>query len=184
MKLVILDRDGVINIESEAFIKSADEWEPIPGSLEAIATLNRAGYQVVVVTNQSGLARGLFNIEALHAIHEKMHNAVIHAGGHIDAVFYCPHGPDDQCSCRKPKPGLLLEIAQRLNISLKGVPFVGDSLRDLQAAVAAKAMPVLVRSGKGQATLDKGLSDDVYGLDMSVYKDLAEFAEAWVNTHA
>ena len=184
MKLVILDRDGVINVESDDFIKSPDEWEPIPGSLEAIAMLNRAGYQVVVVTNQSGLARGLFDIETLHAIHEKMHNAVIHVGGHIDAVFYCPHGPNDQCSCRKPKPGLLIEVAQRLNISLKNTPFVGDSLRDLQAAVAAKAMPVLVKSGKGQATLDKGLPKELQLLDMPIYNNLSEFAEAWVSRHA
>ena len=183
MKLVILDRDGVINKDSADFIKSPDEWHPIEGSLEAIAQLNRAGYHVVVATNQSGIARGYFDIEMLHAIHAKMHDALAHVGGFIDAVFYCPHGPKSTCRCRKPKPGMLLEIAQRLNHSLKNVPCVGDAVRDLQAAMAAQASPVLVRTGKGQHTLDKGLPKSLHDENIPVYKDLAEFASAWIGSH-
>src|SRR5690606_15356620 len=130
MRLVILDRDGVINEDSDAYIKSPDEWIPIPGSLEAIARLNRAEYRVVVASNQSGLARGLFDADTLSRIHEKMHRALADVGGAVDAVFFCPHGPDDECDCRKPRPGLLQDIARRLNVSLRGVPAVGDSLRD------------------------------------------------------
>ena len=152
MKLIILDRDGVINEDSDAYIKSPEEWRPIPGSLEAIARLNRAGYRVVVASNQSGLARGLFDMDALLAIHEKLHRSLAAAGGAVDAIFFCPHGPDDHCACRKPKPGLLLDIAARLQVSLTGVPVVGDALRDLQAAQAVGARPILVRSGKGART--------------------------------
>lgn len=156
MKLIILDRDGVINYDSDAFIKSPDEWMPIPGSLEAIARLNQAGYRVVVSTNQSGIARGLFNIVTLNAIHQKMHAAAQTVGADIDAVFFCPHAADDNCDCRKPKPGMLREIATRFNVSLKGVPTIGDSLRDLQAGFVAGCMPYLVLTGKGEKTRDKG----------------------------
>jgi D-glycero-D-manno-heptose 1,7-bisphosphate phosphatase len=156
MKLIILDRDGVINLDSAQFIKSPEEWKPIPGSLDAIARLTQEGYRVVIATNQSGIGRGLFDMATLNAIHDKMHRAVVVAGGRIDAVFYCPHAADSTCACRKPKPGMLEEIARRFNVSLAGVPAVGDSLRDLQAAVAAGAGPVLVKTGKGAKTFEAG----------------------------
>ena len=134
MKLVILDRDGVINHDSSAFVKSPDEWVALPGSLEAIARLSQAGWRVVVASNQSGLARGLFSTETLNAIHAKMRSELAQLGGHIDSIFLCPHGPDDGCACRKPKPGMFLDIAHRYDIDLQNVPAVGDSLRDLQAS--------------------------------------------------
>src|SRR4051812_28038049 len=156
MKLVILDRDGVINFDSAEYIKSPAEWKPIPGSLEAISRLNHAGYHVVVATNQSGIGRGLFEVAALNAIHEKMHKALGQVGGRIDAIFFCPHSQDAGCTCRKPKPGLLEEIAHRFNIELAGVPCIGDSLRDLQAAAEVDAQPILVLTGKGQQTKSAG----------------------------
>ncbi len=156
MKLIILDRDGVINLDSDAFIKSPAEWVPIPGSLEAIARLNQAGYRVVVATNQSGIARGLFDVTILNAIHQKLHSAAHQAGADVDAIFYCPHAADDNCDCRKPKPGMLQTIASRFSTSLKGVPNVGDSLRDLQAGYGVGCVPYLVLTGKGQRTRDKG----------------------------
>ncbi|WP_124948573.1 D-glycero-beta-D-manno-heptose 1,7-bisphosphate 7-phosphatase [Sulfuriferula thiophila] len=156
MKLIILDRDGVINLDSDHFIKSPEEWKPIAGSLEAIARLNQAGYRVVVATNQSGVGRGLFDMAMLNAIHAKMHKAVGSVGGRIDAVFYCPHAADSKCACRKPQAGMYLEIAERFDMSLIGVPVVGDSLRDLQAAAAVGAAPILVLTGKGEKTLAAG----------------------------
>jgi len=152
MKLVILDRDGVINFDSAQYIKSPEEWRPIPGSLEAIARLTQAGYRVVVATNQSGVGRGLFDMATLNAIHEKMHRAVTQAGGRIEAIFYCPHAADSTCECRKPRPGLLIEIGERFNTPLAQVPAVGDSLRDLEAAAAVSARPMLVLTGKGERT--------------------------------
>lgn len=174
MQLIILDRDGVINEDSDDYIKSPEEWQPIPGSLEAIARLHRAGWHVVVTTNQSGIARGLFDLDTLMRIHKKMHRAVRDTGGQIDAVFFCPHGPDDDCACRKPKPGLYHDIARRLRIDLKGVPAIGDSLRDLQAARAAGARPLLVRTGKGPQTLVHPELD----VDVPVFNDLASAADA------
>lgn len=156
MQLIILDRDGVINFDSSQFIKSPEEWKPIPGSLEAIARLNQAGYRVVVSTNQSGVGRGLFDMPTLNAIHDKMHKACALAGGRIDAVFFCPHTSESHCSCRKPKTGMLEEIATRYNISLAGIPAVGDSLRDLQSAAAMGARPYLVLTGKGAKTQAAG----------------------------
>lgn len=156
MKLIILDRDGVINFGSDQFIKSPDEWKPIPGSLEAIARLTREGWRVVVATNQSGLARGLFEMATLNAIHAKMHKAVAQAGGRIEAVFYCPHAADADCECRKPRAGMLNEIAARYGSDLRGVPSVGDSLRDLLAAASVGAQPLLVQTGKGRETLVAG----------------------------
>ncbi len=156
MKLIILDRDGVINFDSDQFIKSPDEWKPIPGSLEAIPRLTHEGWKVIVATNQSGLARGLFEMATLNAIHAKMHKAVAQAGGRIEAVFYCPHAADMNCDCRKPKPGLFDEIAARYGRDLAGVPAVGDSLRDLLAAASVGARPMLVRTGKGEKTLAAG----------------------------
>ncbi len=156
MKLVVLDRDGVINADSDEYIKSPEEWTPIPGSLEAIARLTQAGFRVVVATNQSGLGRGLFDMAALNAMHDKMHKAVNQLGGRIDAVFFCPHAQDAGCSCRKPQPGMLQEIAERFSMDLAGVPAIGDSLRDLQAASAAGARPILVLTGKGKKTVKAG----------------------------
>ena len=173
-KLIILDRDGVINYDSDQFIKSPDEWRPIPGSLEAIARLNHAGFRVVVATNQSGLGRGLFDMETMVAINEKLHKSLAHVGGRIDAVFYCPHAADSDCECRKPKPGLLMEIGQRFGVDLTGVPCVGDSLRDLQAAQAVGAQPILVLSGKGEKTLREGS----FPSNTVIFPDLAFAAAA------
>lgn len=156
MKLVILDRDGVINFDSAQFIKNPAEWKPIPGSLEAIAKLNQAGYRVVVATNQSGVGRGLFDMDTLNSIHEKMHKALFAVGGRIDAIFYCPHAADSACECRKPKPGMFKHIADTFNADLKDVFAVGDSLRDLQASVALGCKPVLVLTGKGERTKAEG----------------------------
>ena len=169
MKLVILDRDGVINFDSDQFIKSPEEWKPIPGSLEAIARLCQADYRVVVATNQSGVGRGLFDMHTLNAIHDKMHKAVALAGGRIDAIFFCPHAADADCRCRKPKSGMLDDIAVRYNTNLQGVPSVGDSLRDLVSATQVGAQPILVLTGKGTKTqAEGGLPEGTL-----VYPDLA-----------
>jgi D-glycero-D-manno-heptose 1,7-bisphosphate phosphatase len=156
MKLVILDRDGVINQDSDRYIKSPAEWQPIAGSIEAIARLHQGGFRIVVATNQSGIGRGLFDMAMLNAIHEKMHKALAHAGARLDAIFFCPHTADAKCECRKPKPGMLVEIGKRFNVELTGVPCIGDSLRDLQAADAVGAQPMLVLTGKGEKTLRDG----------------------------
>ncbi len=157
MKLIILDRDGVINYDSEQFIKNPEEWKPIPGSLEAIARLNQAGYRAVVATNQSGIGRGLFDMAMLNLIHDKMHKACALAGARIDAVFFCPHASENDCGCRKPRSGMLEEIAARYNLgNLDNVPVVGDSLRDLQPAAALGAQPYLVLTGKGMKTRAAG----------------------------
>ncbi|WP_206954300.1 D-glycero-beta-D-manno-heptose 1,7-bisphosphate 7-phosphatase [Trinickia acidisoli] len=155
-KLVILDRDGVINVDSDAFIKSPDEWIAIPGSLEAIARLNHAGYRVAVASNQSGIGRGLFDMATLNAMHLKMHRAAAAVGARIDAVFFCPHTAEDQCECRKPKPGLLQMIIDRFEIDPSATPVVGDALRDLQAGAALGFRPHLVLTGKGKKTLAAG----------------------------
>lgn len=174
MKLIVLDRDGVINHDSEQFIKNPEEWRPIAGSLEAIARLNQSGYRVVVATNQSGIGRGLFDMPTLNAIHDKMHKSLAQVGGRVDAIFFCPHTNDTGCTCRKPRSGMLEEIAQRYGVSLGGVPAVGDSLRDLESAARLEAQPILVLTGKGEKTLDKG------GLPQGtlVYPDLAAVAAA------
>ena len=156
MKLVILDRDGTINQDSDQYIKSPAEWKPIPGSLEGIARLTQGGWRIVVATNQSGIARGLFDMTTLNAIHGEMHRAIGQAGGRIDAIFFCPHAADSNCECRKPKPGLLREIGSRFDIELKGVPMIGDALRDLEAAAAVDAQPYLVLTGKGRQTREAG----------------------------
>ncbi|MEW8028816.1 MAG: D-glycero-beta-D-manno-heptose 1,7-bisphosphate 7-phosphatase [Candidatus Thiodiazotropha sp.] len=174
MKLIILDRDGVINQDSDAYIKSPEEWLPIENSLQAIAKLSRAGYRVFVATNQSGLARGLFDIETLNAIHQKMTNAVQAVGGSIEAILFCPHGPDDHCNCRKPKPGLYEEIGQRTQQSLRDVPVVGDSLRDIQAAISIEASPILVRTGKGEKTIEQLRTDYP---QVPIFKDLFSVTE-------
>lgn len=174
MKLVILDRDGVINQDSEKSIKSPDEWKPIPGSLEAIARLNKNGFRVVVASNQSGIGRGLFDMATLNAINAKMHKALSQFGGHIDAVFFCPHTAESQCECRKPKPGLFRQIAERFHSDLKGVPAVGDSLRDVEVAATVGALPILVETGKGKKTIAAG------GLPQAteIFPNLAAAAEA------
>ena len=174
MKVVILDRDGVINHDSEQYIKSPDEWQPIAGSLEAIARFTQAGFHVVIATNQSGLGRGLFDMSALNAMHDKMHKAVNQLGGRVDAVFFCPHAQDAGCTCRKPQPGMLLEIAERFNVALADVPAIGDSLRDLQAASTAGARPILVLTGKGRQTLEAGGLPD----GSEIHEDLAAAARA------
>ena len=154
MKVIILDRDGVINYDSENFIKTADEWEPIPGSIEAIANLTQAGYKIVVCTNQSGIGRKFYTMEDLNLIHEKMHKMVGQEGGEIVAIFFCPHKADDNCNCRKPKPSMILEIIDRFNIEdVSKLMLVGDSLRDLQAISSAGGIPVLVKTGNGKKTL-------------------------------
>lgn len=178
MKHIILDRDGVINYDSTEYIKSADEWQAIPGSLQAIAQLNKLGYQVFVVTNQSGLARGKFDMESLNAIHNKMHEALAATGGRIEAVLFCPHAPGEDCDCRKPKPGLLKQISRQYDISLNDVLFVGDKLSDIEAAQAAGASPVLVKTGYGQDHIDQGLVAD----EIPVYDDLASVVAALTKT--
>ena len=173
--LVILDRDGVINRDSAAFVKSAAEWLPLPGSIDAIAALSQAGFTVAVASNQSGLARGLFDRNALRGMHRKLRRLVAASGGKVDRIVVCPHGPDDGCDCRKPKPGLLLRLAKHFDTSLDGVHFVGDSLRDLQTARNAGATPVLVRTGNGEKTLCE-LPPELR--NVPVYDDLAAFAAA------
>jgi D-glycero-D-manno-heptose 1,7-bisphosphate phosphatase len=174
MKLIILDRDGVINLDSDNYIKSASEWHPIPGSMEAIARLNQSGYRVVVATNQAGISRGLFDIRTLNLIHNKLHQTAQAFGAHIDAIFFCPHAADEDCGCRKPKPGMLQSIGQRYDISLKNIIFVGDSLRDLQAGFSVGCTPYLVKTGKGTKTIDKG------GLPpgTTIFQDLAAVVDA------
>jgi D-glycero-D-manno-heptose 1,7-bisphosphate phosphatase len=178
MKLVIVDRDGTINDDRDDYVKSPEEWVPIPGSLDAIARLNHAGWHVVIVTNQSGLGRGLFDMAALNAMHLKMMQMLARQGGRLDAVFFCPHAPDEQCDCRKPMPGLFLQIADRYGMDLQGVPVVGDSLRDLQAGVVVGCEPHLVRTGKaaamGPAEIQHVLSQ-VPGT--IVHADLSAFAD-------
>lgn len=153
MKLIILDRDGVINEDSPDFVKSSQEWRPLPGSLEAIARLCHAGWRVVVATNQSGIGRGLFDFGALFAMHDKMSRMLTEVGGRIDGVFFCPHTPEDDCRCRKPKTGLYEDIARRFQVDLATVPAVGDSIRDIQSARDAGAVPFLVKTGNGTTTL-------------------------------
>jgi len=175
--LVILDRDGVINQDSDAYVKSVDEWIPIPGSAEAIARLSQAGIQVVVATNQSGLARGYFTLDGLTAMHRKMEALITAAGGELAGIFFCPHGPEDDCPCRKPRPGLIHQIEQTLGRSAQGAYLVGDSLRDLQAGQQVGCQPILVLTGKGQCTLARG--EGLSGV--TVVADLAAAAEHILN---
>ncbi|MDP2370097.1 D-glycero-beta-D-manno-heptose 1,7-bisphosphate 7-phosphatase [Rhodoferax sp.] len=174
LKLVILDRDGTINQDSDEFIKSPAEWEPLPGALEAIARLNHAGWHVVVASNQSGLGRGLFDVDMLNAIHTKMHKALAAVGGRIDAIFYCPHAPTEGCRCRKPESGLFEQIGERYGLELKSVPSVGDTLRDVQAGSAVGCEPHLVLTGKGAAFRDRALPEG-FPANTQVHADLAAF---------
>lgn len=178
MRLVILDRDGVINADSSEFIKTPEDWTPIPGSLEAIARLCRAEYRVVIITNQSGVGRGLYTLDVMNKIHARMLELIRQKGGEIDALLFCPHAPDFGCACRKPRPGMFNELARRLKVNLNGIPSVGDSLRDLEAARAAGAQPVLVRTGKGVETLDAiQQGDDAALRQVPVFDDLAAFVD-------
>ncbi len=170
MKLIILDRDGVINFDSPDFIKSPDEFIPLPGSLEAIARLNQAGYTVAVATNQSGIGRGLFDLSVLAAIHQKLQNHLALLGGKIDFFAVCPHSPDENCLCRKPLPGLLLQISEHYGCSLENVPVIGDSYRDLAAALAVNAKPILVLTGNGLKTQSQLTPE----LNISAYTDLQQ----------
>ncbi len=176
LKLVILDRDGTLNQDRDDFVKSPEEWVPLPGALEAIARVNHAGWHVVIGSNQSGLGRGLFDVAALNAMHDKMHKLLAAVGGRVDAIFYCPHAPEDECHCRKPAPGLFEQIGQRFGISLKGVPTVGDSLRDLVAGHAAGCETHLVLTGKSAGLASEqarqGLPEGA-----QVHADLAAFAD-------
>ncbi len=177
---MILDRDGVINHDSDGYIKSLEEWEPIPGSIEAMVRLSRAGCRIAIASNQSGLARGLFTHSALNAMHQRLRELVVTGGGRIELIAFCPHGPDEKCRCRKPRTGLLEEIAFRLDVNLAGIPFIGDSLSDIRAARSVGAMPVLVRSGKGLKTA-AGIGEPLESLELQgvpVYRDLDAAANA------
>ncbi|NND81239.1 MAG: D-glycero-beta-D-manno-heptose 1,7-bisphosphate 7-phosphatase [Gammaproteobacteria bacterium] len=179
MKLLIMDRDGVINEESEEFIKSPDEWHPIKGSLEAIARLSQAGYDVVIITNQSGVGRGLLTADTLADIHVRMIDLIRQQGGKVQSILFCPHLPEDDCDCRKPKTGLYEELAERLSITFNGVYSVGDSVRDLTAAQRAGATPVLVKTGNGKKSAKEIANDKKLGLsDTMIYESLAKFADA------
>ena len=175
MKLVILDRDGTINEESAAFVDSPDAWRPLPGALDAIARLNHAGWHVVVASNQSGLGRGLHEVAMLNAIQAKMHKSLAAVGGRLDAIFYCPHSPDEACHCRKPEPGLFEQIGERFAVELQGVPSVGDSVEDLVAGVAAGCEPHLVLTGQGAAYRGRDLPPE-FPPGTRVHADLAAFA--------
>ncbi len=176
MKLCILDRDGTINEDSEEFVKSPGEWQPLPGALEAIAKLNHAGWHVVVATNQSGLGRGLFDMSALNAMHAKMHSMLAGVGGRVDAIFFCPHAPDDNCRCRKPEPGLFEQIGERYGVDLRTAVAVGDSARDLVAAVTAGCEPHLVLTGKSLAHRGRALPEGIPAHTVA-HQDLAAFAD-------
>ncbi|MDD2047233.1 D-glycero-beta-D-manno-heptose 1,7-bisphosphate 7-phosphatase [Pseudomonas putida] len=176
MKLLILDRDGVINQDSDAYIKSLDEWIPIPGSIEAIAQLSKAGWTVAIATNQSGIARGYYDLATLEAMHERLRMLVAEQGGEVGLIVYCPHGPDEGCDCRKPKPGMLRTIAAHYQVDLAGRWFVGDSKGDLEAALTVDAQPILVKTGKGEKTLSKGIPEGTL-----IFDDLAAIARELIH---
>lgn len=176
LKLCILDRDGTINEDSAEYVKSPGEWRPLPGALEAIAKLNHAGWHVVIATNQSGLGRGLFDVAALNAMHAKLHTMLAAVGGRVDAIFYCPHAPDEACRCRKPESGLFEQIGERYGVDLTGMPAVGDSARDLIAAHGAGCAPHLVLTGKSEGFKDRPLPDG-FPPNTMVHQDLAAFAD-------
>ncbi|NDC60668.1 MAG: D-glycero-beta-D-manno-heptose 1,7-bisphosphate 7-phosphatase [Betaproteobacteria bacterium] len=181
-KLVILDRDGTINQDSDDYVKTVDEWLPLPGAIDAMARLHHAGWHVVIATNQSGLGRGLFDVATLNQMHDKMNKLLALAGGRVDAIFYCPHTPDDHCQCRKPLPGLLEQIAERFGVHLSEVHVVGDSLRDAQAGAAVGCQTHLVRTGKSQALTSNQLPKG-FPPDTRVHADLADFVE-WLIDHS
>jgi D-glycero-D-manno-heptose 1,7-bisphosphate phosphatase len=177
MKIVILDRNGTINVHREDFVKSDVEWTPLPGALEAIARLNHAGWLVAIASNQSGLGRGLFDMASLNAMHAKMHKMLAAVGGRVDAVFFCPHAPDEGCNCRKPKPGLFEQISDRYGIDIAGMPAVGDSLRDIQAGYVAGCEPHLLLTHIGAAGLGSGPLPPEYPPGTQVHDDLPAFVE-------
>ncbi|KPZ04861.1 D-glycero-beta-D-manno-heptose 1,7-bisphosphate 7-phosphatase [Pseudomonas syringae] len=179
MKLLILDRDGVINHDSDTYIKSVAEWLPIPGSIEAIAALSKAGWTVAVATNQSGIARGYYDLATLDAMHVRLRKLVAEQGGELGLIVYCPHGPDDGCTCRKPKPGMLQAIARHYTADLKGLWFVGDSKGDLQAALAVDSQPVLVMTGKGRRAMEGGVPAGTL-----IFDDLAAVAAELIHNSA
>ncbi|HVQ06760.1 MAG TPA: D-glycero-beta-D-manno-heptose 1,7-bisphosphate 7-phosphatase [Burkholderiaceae bacterium] len=177
-RLVILGRDGIRNVYREDHVKSPDEWEPIPNALEAVARLNHAGWHTVVATNQSGIGRGMIDMASINSVHQRMMQRLAEAGGRLDAVFFCPHTPEDDCDCRKPRPGLMKQIAQRYGIELRTVPMVADTLRDLQAAHAAGCEPHLVRTGRAAALTDKQVVEIVQQVPMTeVHDSLSEFVD-------
>ena len=180
MKLIILDRDGVINEDSDEYVKSAEEWLAIPGSIDAIARLSKAGYTVAVAINQSGISRGYFDEFELAAMHDKMCALVEEQGGEISGVFFCPHGPDEDCECRKPKTGLLEQIECEFGISVSGAPFVGDSGKDLLCAKLAGCIPVLVRTGKGEGTLAESTPNELDGVQ--VFGNLKDYVDSLLGT--
>jgi D-glycero-D-manno-heptose 1,7-bisphosphate phosphatase len=185
MKLVILDRDGVINQESSNFIKNPNEWIAIAGSLDAIALLNQSGFRVAVATNQSGVSRGLFDMATLNSIHNKMHRELAQAGGRIDAIFYCPHAADENCNCRKPKTGMIEDIGKRFSVELSKVPAVGDALRDLQAFAKVGCQPILVLTGKGKLTLvDSQQADKALPENTWICADLSEAVQRIISEYA
>jgi D-glycero-D-manno-heptose 1,7-bisphosphate phosphatase len=177
MKLIILDRDGTLNAPRDDFVTSPTDWEPLPGALEAVARLNQAGWRVVIASNQSGLGRGLLDMASLNAIHTKMNKALAAVGGRVEAVFLCPHTPDDACHCRKPSPGLFEQIAERFGLSLQGVPAAGDSVRDAVAAAAVGCEPHLLLTGNSEACRDGPLPPGLPPATQ-VHRDLAAFADA------
>lgn len=179
MKLIILDRDGVINYDSKNYIKNLDEWQPIPGSIEAIAKLKKKNYTIAVVTNQSGVARKYYDINTLNLMHNKFRRLLANQGVKVDAIFFCPHGPDDNCNCRKPKTGLYQHVASLFNTTLKDSITVGDSFRDLQAAMAMQSRPVLVKTGKGQSTLEKH-QVEILQNHIPVYENLMDFVNSFL----
>lgn len=182
-RLVILDRDGVINEDSDAYIKSLDEWQPIPGSIDAIARLSKAGFIIAVATNQSGLGRGLFDLDDLEAMHAKLIELVAEQGGEIAGIFYCPHTPETMCGCRKPNSGLIDAIERELQISAHHAPLIGDTLRDLQCGLSKGCVPVLVKTGKGAATLQQ-LHADPFWQGVAVFANLAAAADYLIQHHA
>ncbi|CAH0993014.1 D-glycero-beta-D-manno-heptose-1,7-bisphosphate 7-phosphatase [Sinobacterium norvegicum] len=176
-KVVILDRDGVINHDSDAYIKSAEEWLPIPGSIEAIGRLCQAGYQVYIATNQSGIGRGYYGLTELQQMHDKMQQLLDEVGGNIAAIEFCPHGPDEGCHCRKPLAGMIENIEQHMGCSAHQVPLIGDSLRDLEAGLLRQCQPVLVKTGKGDKTLKKIINNELWA-ELPVYDNLSDVVDA------
>ena len=184
-RLVILDRDGVINEDSDNYIKSLAEWQPIPGSIDAIVRLSKAGFTIAVATNQSGINRGLFDLDELEAMHARFTDLVMDQGGEIAGIFYCPHTPEENCNCRKPKSGLIDAIERALCVSAKHVPIIGDTLRDLEAGVKKRCVPILVKTGKGERTLQKLRDEPQHPLaDVAVFDNLAAAADYLIAHHA
>ncbi|HEX6723236.1 MAG TPA: D-glycero-beta-D-manno-heptose 1,7-bisphosphate 7-phosphatase [Burkholderiaceae bacterium] len=177
-RLVILGRDGILNAYREDHVKAPDEWQPLPGALEAVARLNHAGWHTVVATNQAGIGRGMIDMASINAVHQHMMQRLHEVGGRLDAVFFCPHTPEDDCECRKPKPGLMKQIAQRYGIELRTVPMVADTLRDLQAARAAGCEPHLVRTGRAAALTDRQVVEIVQQVPTTeVHDSLGDFVD-------